>query len=189
MMDKRKILQSLLSGNATQLQQLLPVYDLNRLTTEQLLKLRSHEIGQNLLAEDELVGIAECIISPNSAIKTRGQKIKLIKKVLAEVHIEGLVNERFPYTLLFSKKYFFCFSEATRGVNNMLKYDNCEIIDENGVKKYNYSITEERYLGLKSAFDALPEAQKLSTENNMFLGMCTFSEHEALKHHLYHVED
>ena len=23
----------------------------------------------------------------------------------------------------------------------------------------------------------------------MFLGMCTFSEYEALKHHLYHVED
>lgn len=189
MMDKRKILKSLLSGDATQLQQLLPVYDLDRLTTDQLLKLRSHEGGSKSLTEDELVEIAESILSPNSAIKTRGQKTKLMKRVLAEVYIGGLVDEKFPYALLFSKKFFYCFSAKIRGIEITLKYDKCEISEENGVEKYDYSITEERYLGLKSAFDVLPEAQKLSTNNNIFYGICTFSEHEALKHHLHHVED
>ncbi len=183
-MDKRKILEAVLNGDATQLQKLVPVYNLEKLTTEQLLALRSHEAGTDLLSEDEAVIIADSILNHNSSIKTRRQKIKLIQTILSEVVIMDLVNAKFPYLLMFSEGFVYSHADRVNGEYTVFYTDIPEYQEKrreaNQIR--NYSITQERFFALKAFFEKLPQAQRhLEGKNGMFLGICTLSEEKALQ--------
>lgn len=53
-MTKRNVLKELLNGNATPLQKLVPAYDLDRLTMDELEALGLHHMGITVLSDTEL---------------------------------------------------------------------------------------------------------------------------------------
>lgn len=53
-MNKRTVLKELLKGNIAPLQKLVPLYDLDRLSTEELETLRLHQEGIAFMSDKEL---------------------------------------------------------------------------------------------------------------------------------------
>ncbi|MFN8347412.1 MAG: hypothetical protein U0X91_20575 [Spirosomataceae bacterium] len=186
-MDKRKILEAVLNGDAAQLQKLVPVYNLEKLTTEQLFKLRSHEARTTLLSEDDAVIIADSILNHKSGIKTRQQKIKLIQRLFSEVVVLELIKAKFPYLLMFSEGLVYSHGERINGKYELFFTDipKYEEMRREGNQIRTYSITEERFLVLKAFFLTLPQAQRiLDGKNGVYLGFCSLTEESTLKREL-----